>query len=101
MAAVMVSLKYFSGRDRDTENDKIFRLFAVLADLNQDLPLPSCPAGNGKVIVRSARTAARHTQIHRHNARHRGYNLLQSAARQSPWLELAAVCSQTVTVVTT
>ena len=107
MAAVMVSPKYFSGRDRDTENGhKIFRLFAVLADSNQDLPLPSCSAGNGKVILRSSRTAAgilkftgtTHVTVvttccSLYPGSHRGY-VLQSAARQSPWLQLAAVCIQ-------
>ena len=32
---------------------------------------------------------------------HRGYKLLQSAASQSSWLQLAAVCCQTVILVTT
>lgn len=50
---------YYIGTGRDTENDhKIYRLLAVLADSKQDLRLPSCSAGNGTVIKRSARTAA-------------------------------------------
>jgi hypothetical protein len=115
MAEVVVSPKYFSSRDRHTENDhRIFKLFVVLADSNQDLPLPSYSAGNGKVILRSARTAAgilkftgtTHVTVvttccSLQPDSHRGYNLLQSAARQSPWLQLAAVCSQPVTVVKT
>jgi hypothetical protein len=32
---------------------------------------------------------------------HRGYNLLHSVSRESPWLQLAAFCIQRVTVVTT
>ena len=85
MAAVMVSPKYFSGRDRDTENDhKIPRLFAVLADSNQDLPLPSCSAGK-KLYCDVQLQAYSNSQ----------------AQRTSPWLKLAAICSQTVTVART
>jgi len=59
MAKVVVSSKYYTGTGIDIENDhKIYKLFAVLADSKQNLPLPSCSAVNGTVIMRSARTTA-------------------------------------------
>ena len=49
MAEVVVSSKYYTGTGIDIENDhKIYKLFAVLADSKQGLPLPSCSAGRGK-----------------------------------------------------